>query len=186
MSDKFKNKYKINSTRLKNYNYSQHGIYFITICVKNRKNYFGEIANGKMTLSEIGKIADQFWQEIPKHFPSVKLDKYQIMPDHLHGIIEILYKQINGSETHHCYVSKSNTFHQLKSGSLPVIIRSFKSVVAKTARKQFPKVEFNWQPRFYDRIIRNEIELNKIREYIQINPKMWGQDIDDTGNIFIP
>lgn len=182
---KFKNKYTIKSARLKGYDYSQSGMYFITICVKDRKYSLGEVTNEKMILSEIGKIAEQFWREIPRHFPSIKLDQHQIMPNHLHGIVQILYNQADSVETQQCCVSKSNTFYHLKPGSLPVAIRSFKSIVAKTAHKKFSIIKFNWQAGFYDRIIRNETELNKIREYIQNNPKMWEQDADDTGNIFI-
>ena len=170
---------------MKEYNYSQNGMYFITICAKDRKHSFGEIINQKMMMSAIGKITQQFWLEIPRHFPFITLDEYQIMPDHLHGIVEISCKWIGNVETQQCCVSKSNTFYQLEPGSLPVIIRSFKSIVAKTIGSKFPDVKFNWQPRFYDRIIRNETELNKIREYIQNNPKMWEQNIDDTGNIII-
>ncbi|HBI17622.1 MAG TPA: hypothetical protein DDY52_05800 [Candidatus Moranbacteria bacterium] len=187
MLNKFKDKYKIESSRLKGYDYSQNGVYFITICLKDRKHSFGKIVNEKMILGEIGKITQKFWQEIPNHFPFVTLDEYQIMPDHLHGIIEISCNQINTVETQHCCVSKSNTFYQIKSGSLPVIIRSFKSIVTKTVNINFSNLKFNWQSGFYDRIIRNEIELNKIREYIQNNPKMWRENEENIiENIFKP
>ena len=75
--------------RLKNYDYSQNGYYFVTICVKDKIEYFGKIENNKMILNEIGKIANQCWLEIPKHFPDVKLDEHIIMPNHLHGIVVI-------------------------------------------------------------------------------------------------
>jgi len=89
MPDKFKNKYTINSARLQNYDYSQNGIYFVTICTREKEYFFGEIKNGEMNLNEIGKIAQQFWQEIPAHFPFVKSDEFVVMPNHVHGIIEI-------------------------------------------------------------------------------------------------
>jgi len=89
MSDKFQNKYLISSARLKNWDYGSNAIYFVTICTQNREHYFGEIANGKMQLSETGKIAQRFWFEIPNHFPFVKLGEFVVMPNHLHGIIII-------------------------------------------------------------------------------------------------
>jgi len=90
MPEKFKQKYSIKSVRLQGYDYAQNGMYFVTICAKDKEHFFGEIENGEMILNEIGKIANQFWQEIPKHFPFVNLDEYQIMPNHVHGIIEII------------------------------------------------------------------------------------------------
>ncbi len=75
--------------RYKEYDYSQDGFYFVTICCKNREMFFGDVVVGKMQLSEIGKIAEKFWLEIPDHFSFVKLDKFIIMPNHIHGIIEI-------------------------------------------------------------------------------------------------
>ena len=81
----YKNKYRIESARLKNWDYSTEGCYFITICAQGRNHYFGTISNGIMALSEIGKIAEQFWGEIPDHFPFVHLDEWVIMPNHVHG-----------------------------------------------------------------------------------------------------
>ncbi len=86
---KFKNKYRIESTRLQNYNYSQNGYYFVTICTKDRECFFGGIQNNKMELSKMGEIAHNFWAEIPKHFPFVELEPWIIMPNHVHGIISI-------------------------------------------------------------------------------------------------
>ena len=87
--DKFQNKYTTKSTRLENYDYSQNGLYFVTICTKDREELFGEIKDEKMILNEIGKTANQFWREIPKHFPFVNLDEFVVMPNHVHGILEI-------------------------------------------------------------------------------------------------
>ena len=86
---KYKNKYRIETTRLKNWNYGWNGAYFITICTQNRIHYFGEIENREMQLSKIGKMAEKYWYEIPKHFPFVKLDAFIVMPNHIHGIIII-------------------------------------------------------------------------------------------------
>lgn len=195
MCEKFKNKYTIKSARLQNYDYSQNGMYFVTICTRNKEHFFGEIIEGKMILNDLGKIIDQFWQEIPKHFPFVNLDVHQIMPNHLHGIIEICRDEMGAGgnvETQQCCVStmppdkiKSETFYQLKPGSLSAIIRSYKSIVAKTTHYQFPNVGFQWQPRFYDHIIRNEESLNKIREYIISNPETWERDKNNSENLFM-
>lgn len=86
---KFQNKYTTKSTRLENYDYSQNGLYFVTICTKDREELFGEIVNEKMILNEVGKVANQFWQETPKHFPFVNPDQFVVMPNHVHGILEI-------------------------------------------------------------------------------------------------
>jgi len=85
----FANKYRIDSARLKGWDYSSPGYYFITICTKNRECVFGNTSNGKMILSDIVKTADNCWCEIPRHFPFVKLDEYVVMPNHVHGIIII-------------------------------------------------------------------------------------------------
>jgi putative transposase len=77
------------SIRLKDYDYSQDGAYFVTICVHNRESLFGKIANEKMILNDVGKIAEQCWCEIPQHYPNVILDKYIVMPNHVHGILII-------------------------------------------------------------------------------------------------
>ena len=86
--EKYKQKYRVESNRLKDWDYST-GAYFVTVCTKDRVNYFGDIKNGEMELSETGKIAKQYWAEIPLHFSFVKLNEYVVMPNHVHGIIMI-------------------------------------------------------------------------------------------------
>lgn len=182
MPEKFRNKYTIQSSRLQGYDYSQNGMYFITICAKDREEFLGSIIGEKMALSDIGKIANEYWQEIPNHFPFVNLDEYIVMPNHIHMILEII-KNANTRNRRdeampRLYTGKYPQMSKIspKSGSLSVIIGSFKSIVAKTANKQFPRIGFAWQSRFYDHIIRNDESLQKIREYIQTNPQMWERD----------
>jgi putative transposase len=86
---KYKNKFRVESTRLKDFDYSQSGAYFITICVYDRHRLFGDIEENEIKLSEIGYTAYKFWSEIPDHFPFVALDEFIVMPNHLHGIIQI-------------------------------------------------------------------------------------------------
>ncbi|RYD76098.1 MAG: transposase, partial [Sphingobacteriales bacterium] len=87
MTDLFRNKYRIDSARLKEYDYSRNGMYFITICTHEMVCYFGEIQDRKIILNETGKIAHKYWQEIPQHFPNCKLDEFIVMPNHVHGIL---------------------------------------------------------------------------------------------------
>lgn len=181
----YKNKYRIDSARLKGWDYRNDGAYFITICTKNRIHYFGEIENGKMILSDIGKLAHGFWAEIPQHFPFVELDEFVIMPDHTHGILVIHNDGPlkNGDatpavQTLQCNVSKAINQKMKnispKPGSISTIIRSFKSVTTKHARKIQP--DFAWQTRFHDHIIRNKKSFANIRRYIKNNPQKWTAD----------
>ncbi|MBU0577734.1 hypothetical protein KJ742_01010, partial [Patescibacteria group bacterium] len=85
----FKNKYRIKSTRLSYWDYSSDGWYFVTICTKNKEEYFGQVRNYIMGLSDVGCLAAKFWQDIPNHFPFVRLDQWVVMPNHVHGIVVI-------------------------------------------------------------------------------------------------
>jgi putative transposase len=184
------------SHRSQQWNYGNAGYYFITICTANRKNHFGKIINGTMLLNDIGKIAGDYWLEIPKHFSNILLDKYIFMPDHLHGIIHIVNSTdaaaqrpyiINSADVAVQRPYEQNNIKMSnispKSGTLSVIIRSFKSIVTKTVNAAYPNTNFSWQSRFYDHIIRSEGSLNKIRQYIADNPIKW--DIDEYNPINI-
>jgi len=188
---KFRGKYRIDSARLKNWDYGQPGAYFVTIVTKNREHFFGEIVDGEMVLSDIGQIAQQYWSEIPRHFSFIRLDEMVVMPNHIHGILWIERdtgtKTLNAVETLHAtslpHNDKNKKMAKIspKRGSLATVIRSFKSAVTMKSRCKYAThgvsfVDFAWQPRFHDRIIRNDDELGRIRHYIRQNPKMWERD----------
>jgi len=185
MNDKFLNKYRIPSARLQNWDYGWNGIYFITICTEGRDNYFGEITDGIMELSEIGIFAQQNWHKIADHFPFVFLDSFVVMPNHIHGIL-ILDKHEDIENFHDFTVEQDfnsdinlNTpgqqrFRNQGNKSVSSIIGSYKSAVTKQAH--LINSCFGWQARFYDHIIQSDREFNMIRQYIDDNPANWGKD----------
>ena len=179
----FKNKYRINSSRLNNWDYSIPWWYYVTICTKNMNFWFGEVKQGEMILSGAGKIVKEEWGRSKTIRENVDLDYYVIMPNHIHGIIII-----HAVETTRGVVSKSEsepllndeTSHRLvsttiKPNSLGSIVGQFKSIVTKRVRSSGYK-NFAWQLGFYDHIIRNEKDLHRIRTYIKNNPLKWELD----------
>ena len=183
--EKFQNKYRIPTTRLQNWDYGWNAAYFVTICSKNREFYFGKIEDKKMELSEIGKIAQQYWDEIHNHFPFIELGKFVVMPNHVHGII-IINKSNNDIavqtpkldmvQTPKLGVSTKTIPASQKwtPASLGVIINQYKRIVTIHARKI--NLDFSWQPRFYEHIIRNTMEFERIQNYIIYNPIKWTDD----------
>jgi len=156
--------------RLADYNYSLPGFYFITICTKNMENCLGTIHSGKCIPSAIGLVVNWHWQRIPQHYPHVHLDDFQLMPDHLHGIIIV----------NECFQSDAGIARQRML--IPRVVGSFKKFVTLQIRREITQ-NFKWQRSYYDHVIRNEKSLEKIREYILSNPENWEQDrhwIDDT------
>lgn len=195
--DKFENKYRIPSARAQWWDYGSNAPYFITICTKNREHFFGEIKNGKMVLSGIGRMAHDFWMEIPMHFSFVVLDEFVVMPNHIHGIIIIdkndgnndVDNDVNNNvETRQCLVSNNTgtnpksenkspgqkRFRNPGKGTVSSIIGSYKSIVTKNAHPILQ--EFDWQSRFHDHIIRNDDEFYRIKNYIANNPENWKED----------
>ena len=171
----FKNKYRIESTRLPDYDYSSAGFYYVTICTKKMVRFFGEVINEKVCLSEIGKIVKNEWLKIELIRNYVNLDNYIIMPNHLHGIV-IIEDQSNARvETHGHASLQSKNQNQFVLQNLSNIIRGFKSSATRKIRES-GHCDFAWQPRFYDHIIRTEKSLNKIRNYIKNNPVKWKTD----------
>ena len=183
MTDLYKNKYRIGTTRLKNWDYSSTGAYFITICTKNYEHYFGEITDREMILSEIGKIVSDEWKKTPaiRSDMNIEIDEFVIMPNHFHGIIIIGENKYNnlGNDCRDAMPRVSMPCIPMckitpQSKNLASIIRGFKSSVTLFARKQ--GIPFVWQPRFYEHIIRNEESLCEIRNYIFNNPLNWEKD----------
>jgi putative transposase len=174
---KYKNKYRIESTRLKNHDYGGDGWYFITICTQHREHYFGDIMIPTETQdfaslqnfaslqpTAIAKIAHQYWMDIPNHFPFVVLDEFVIMPDHIHGLFYF------DKPEHQFQIHRPNQFGA-QSKNLASVIRGFKAAVKKYATMN--DIAFAWQPRYHDHVVRTEREFEAIRRYIQNNPKKW-------------
>jgi REP element-mobilizing transposase RayT len=182
-TDLYKGKYRIESTRLKEWDYSSAGYYFVAICTKNWEFIFGSIAEDKVKLTGIGKIAKRYWLEISEHFQNVKLDEYIIMPNHLHGILVIENQSrdaINRVSTDKGGITKSHN-PMLSENSLSKIMRWYKARSTFEINKMRGKLRFTWQSRFYDHVIRNEESLLRIREYIHRNPLKW--DIDENNPV---
>ena len=173
IEDKFRYKYRVPSARLKHHNYSFSGYYYITICTYNRINYFGNIKDNEMKLSDVGQIAGKYWLKIPEYFPFVELYQYVIMPNHVHGILRIN----NSVETRYLASHEGKEYQNRfgpQSNNLASIVRGYKSGVKKWAIEN--DIGFAWQPRFYDHIIRNNASLNAICKYIMENPSHWSED----------
>jgi putative transposase len=209
------------SIRLPGYDYSEAGAYFVTICIHNRLCLFGNISDGKMALTDSGLMAQTTWYELPKFYPGVQVDAFQIMPNHLHGIIilqGINYQSSVGAGPRACPNMAGQpqgvapTRNQMNVGagpcarpdqgikgqeqktgqarrpaptkilSLPDVVHHFKTMTTKRyidGVKQWGWAPFPgklWQRNYYEHIIRNEKEMNEIREYIANNPKQWDLD----------
>lgn len=170
------------SIRLRNYDYSRAGAYFVTICTHHRECLFGEITNRAMRLNDAGRMAAKCWQDIPLHFPHAALDEWTIMPNHVHGIIVIIDTTVGARHAvpvrrNACRVPTTERFGKPVSGSFPTVVRSFKSAVTRHINilRNTPGNRL-WQPNYWEHIIRNETELHRIREYIQNNPARWQED----------
>ncbi|MBP6558014.1 MAG: transposase [Flavobacterium sp.] len=198
MDDKFKNKYRISSARLQNWDYASEGAYFITICTKDRLHYFGEIENDKMILSNIGVIADLMWYEIKNHTKNIELGEFVVMPNHIHGILILnnnnqlpnIPSNVSNVETRHALSLQSDqsqsdqsetekTIGQMRfqnqgKNTISSIVGSYKSAVTKHCNRL--GLEFVWQPRFHDHIIRDAQSFENIQNYIANNPMNWGKD----------
>lgn len=154
--------------RLKEYDYSKTGYYFITLCTENGMEYLGKVENEKMILNQFGRIAENCWNDIPNFYEDVKIDEFIIMPNHIHGIIVI--QENDYKRTEQCSVP-TNT--KAGYGLLSKVIKSFKSAVTKKIHQELGADNFQWQRSFYDHVIRNEKSLYEIRKYIGQNPLKW-------------
>jgi len=173
------NKYHRRSIRLKDYDYTQSGAYFVTICTHQRECLLGEIdANGNMIRSPYGEIIEDEWFKTAIIRPYVELDAFVVMPNHIHGIILITSGEPVGATQR---VAPTSIDHHNpkgpKSKSLGAIVGSFKSTVSRRINelRETPGA-LVWQRDYYDVIIRNEAMLNARRHYIETNPARWAFD----------
>ena len=171
------------SVRLPRFDYTQNGAYFVTICAYNRECLFGEVIEGAMILNKYGKLASNSWQDIARHFPFVLNDLFVVMPNHVHGIINISSRGIA------CYAptkSRPNRFGGVAPSSISAIIRSYKSAVTKGINELLKSAGMPiWQRNYYEHVIRDEDDLNSIREYIQFNPQKWLEDSENPASSFL-
>lgn len=160
------------SIRLANYDYSQNDAYFITICSYQQKCIFGEIVNDDMQLNDYGKAVQQEWLRTEMLRPSIELDAFVVMPNHFHGIF-LIHNDIAGSR----HSAIRERFGKPVTGSVPTIVRAFKSAVTRRVNERLGMQNVSiWQRNYYEHIIRNEGSLSKLREYIDNNPINWALD----------
>jgi len=175
MEEFFKNKFRVASTRLEVWNYGWPGLYFVTICTKNRECCLGKINNGEVCMSQIGEIVAEELFKTSKLRSCVKLDDFIIMPNHLHVIFAIEDKDFDafGRDTAH-HVSTERKFGAAQPKSLSSIVASFKSAVTNHCHKN--NLDFFWQSNFYEHIIRDEDDYARIKAYIANNTSNWSND----------
>jgi putative transposase len=149
------------SRRLSKYDYSEPGFYFVTICTMQHRLVLGTIADGQVCLKRPGQVAESVWMTLPRRFAHVKLDDYVIMPNHMHGIIELT--DVDG-------------MHSGTRVPLWEIVRAFKAVATYQLHHEEGNKQFAWEDNFYDTVIRTEAALQQFRRYIQENPMRWMED----------
>ncbi len=180
------------SIRLKGYDYSKEGLYFITICTQNRLCLFGEIEKGEMILNDAGIMIKTVWHEIPEYYHEFNVHEFVVMPNHVHGIIQIISNPNPvGAGPCACPVCVRPNELQQTNGqprgvaptmSLSDIVHRFKTLTTKQYTdgvKNNDWLRFNkklWQRNYYEHIIRDENSYYQISEYIQTNPLKWQDD----------
>jgi putative transposase len=193
MADKYRGKYRNESTRLQNWDYGWNARYFITICTKDRCHFFGEINNGKMKLSHQGVIVDLLWHEIKNHAKNVDLGEFVVMPNHVHGILILHGNDVwagndvadepspslpndpfQPSEQSPNKTLGQQRFQNQGKNTISSIVGSYKSAVTKHCNRL--KFDFAWQSRFHDHIIRDDESFKRISKYIKNNPGNWKDD----------
>ena len=171
-------------TRLPQFDYSQQGAYFVTICTRNRACLFGEVVDGEMQLSDVGEVAHAMWERIPTHAPLVETDAWIVMPNHVHGVIFIAGSGTAGSPNTGASPTVGATHAsplQRPSGplkrSLGAIVGSYKSAVSRRINElRQSRGAPIWQRNYYEHVIRDDTALNHIRQYIMENPARWAED----------
>ena len=188
------------STRLKGYDYSRAGAYFLTVCTKDRKYVFGDIVDGKMQLNEAGQMVKESWVELNHKYKDITLDAFVIMPNHVHGIIVLTNDNVgavheppekDSSKQQNnaiCELPSKRVIHELplqkkierRNMAIPRIMGYFKMNSAKRINvlRNTPGISV-WQRNYYEHVIRNEGSLERIREYIANNTLKWEDDIEN-------
>jgi putative transposase len=167
------------SIRLKGFDYSKEGAYFMTICAQERECLFGEVVNGEMVMNEAGARVQAVWDELPCHYPQVRLDAFAIMPNHVHGIVMLTTVGAR-------FIAPSSIIAPNHVPTVGEIVRGFKARCTRAINQmRNTRGVPVWQRNYYEHIIRGEVDYNRIAEYISTNPQRWMSDTllpDNTAN----
>ena len=178
------------SVRLRGYDYSSPGKYFVTICVQHRERLYGEVINGEMKLNDAGLMVEKWWLELANKFPLIDLDEHVIMPNHLHGIIVIVDRRGREKDLFYTGKTRGQIAHAMagipeKSAPLPEIVQWFKTMTTNeyirgVKELGWPRFDRKlWQRNYYEHVIFSLKSLRNIRQYIRANPLMWPYDRDN-------
>lgn len=176
------------SIRLRGYDYTNPGAYFITLVTDKRRLLFGRIVGGAVLLSGLGHIAEACWCAIPEHFPQVELDAFVVMPNHVHGILTLHDREAVGSRhgvtlgARHAVpqqIAELERFGKPVPGSLATIVRQYKGSVTRLIPRDPGDPAHVWQRNYYERIIRDDSEWKRIHLYIESNPARWETDTEN-------
>ena len=186
--DKYKNKYRIPSARAQWWDYGWDGSYFITICTTLRRHFFGRVVDDEMELSALGRIADERWRDLINHATNLELGPHVVMPNHVHGILNLHARAMpfrfipaESAQTDPLNQEEEipKTIGQMRfrnpgKNTVSTIVGGYKSAVSKEAAKE--GLDFGWQSRFHDHLIRDAAEYQRIADYIISNPARWKGD----------
>ena len=163
------------SIRLKGYDYTQPGAYFLTMVTQGREPLLGEVVGMKMKLSPSGLIVQRAWFDLPRHYTGIQLDAFCIMPNHVHGIIVLVDGGGGRGGSAESIEVEQNS--RKTRPYLPEIVRAFKSFSTRRINvlRNTPGIPV-WQRNYYEHIVRNEAEWERIRMYIRENPGRWKDD----------
>ena len=168
------------SVRLKGFDYSQPSTYFLTVCTHDKRWIFGEVIGHEVALSRCGKIVSECWRSIPAHFPNVELAAHVVMPNHVHGVIIVKQRARTDRANEKSDAREPRRIGALPPGSIPAIVRSFKSVTTRRIHEAASRPHDVWQRGYYERIIRDDDEFRQICEYIRLNPANWASDDENS------
>jgi REP element-mobilizing transposase RayT len=159
--------------RLSNATYAARGSYYVTICAHRRGRVFGTVKHRTVVHNPIGRIVYVTWLSLPEHYPHVRIDAFVVMPDHIHGILTFDGTNI-GTADSGADDGSTGVAPRLRPGSLPVVIRAFKSAATREVNtlRNTPGASL-WQHRYYEHIVRDDADMERIRRYIADNPARW-------------
>ena len=192
------------SIRLPAYDYAQAGAYFVTVCTQNRECAFGAVVDGEMVLNELGRMVETVWRELPQHYPGVEVDTLVVMPNHVHGIIILVGADpCARPEAGPCACPGNPGRSRGVTGqpqgvaptgtmSLPDVVHRFKSLTTARYRRGLlqdrwlPFAGRLWQRNYHERVIRDDEELDAVRQYIADNQLRWVEDRENPANVTEP